>query len=760
MDEGHKTALAFLGIFAFLGLAIFFQADISSIVEGPSDQASEPEASQNENNESGTVQASTEYTDTFEGELGSEYVFDIETVSIERQDSRNGRLYYKSALNFELTEFGEQVLQASNNEEVRNLVQERFTDYPKREGFEEDLINDVEAVNDNRIEDIPVQALTGNLESIENSENADAEIIVSFEEGERPEIKWGSFSTVWSMDVESASTFVQVQNCSDLQSMRNNLSENYQLSNNINCSGFGDFESIGDSDNRFEGHFNGSGHIISGLSINEGSDTGLFGGISESSTVERIGLKNITVSGGLYTGGLVGWNNGEIRQSFVREGSVSGSSQLGGLTGFNQYGEVYDSYSMVQVNGTDNTRIGGLVGRGGGAYRSYSTGKVIGSDGYDSGGLMGDGTATDSYWDVNSSSQSGSSGGEGLMTSEMVGTPAEENLQGFDFEAIWDSVSCYPRLAWENQTNKDLPWNGCGEGNVPYEIGSCDDLRAINEESLFESSYKLTDSISCSGSDFQPIADSDQFSGVFDGAGRSIEDLSIDDGSYSALFAETSDSSIVRDIQLKNADINGGYYSATLIGWNRGEVHAAAASGNVEADEQIGGLIGLNDGGIINNSYSGVAVNGSSDRRIGGLVGRQLNNGAVENSYSYGRVYGQNNYDSGGLVGDGGTVGSSYWDTEASGQSSSAGGTSLTTDQMNGSSASSNMNGLDFQNTWKTVQASDEKAKQDGYPILQSLDTENQLEAQNVLESLIGSIVISNSEGVVSTDGFGVVQTR
>lgn len=208
MDEGHKTALAFLGIFAFLGLTLFFQADIPELVSEMRQNDTQISGSpvDNEQNSATTAEASTEYTDAFEGELGSEYVFDIETVSIVRQDSRNGRMYYRSRLNFELTEFGEQVLQASNNQEVRNLVRERFEEYPEREGFEEDLISDVEAVEDNRIEDIPVEALTGSLESIESSENADVEIIVSFKEGESPEIKWGSFSTIWAMDTSTQST--------------------------------------------------------------------------------------------------------------------------------------------------------------------------------------------------------------------------------------------------------------------------------------------------------------------------------------------------------------------------------------------------------------------------------------------------------------------------------------------------------------------------------------------------------------------------
>jgi hypothetical protein len=64
---------------------------------------------------------------------------------------------------------------------------------------------------------------------------------------------------------------------------------------------------------------------------------------------------------------------------------------------------------------------------------------------------------------------------------------------------------------------------------------------------------------------------------------------------------------------------------------------------------------------------------------VGGLVGR--NEGTVSDSYSTGSVTGYD--DVGGLVGwNDGTVNDSFWDTQASGQGSSAGGTGKTTAQM------------------------------------------------------------------------------
>ena len=90
---------------------------------------------------------------------------------------------------------------------------------------------------------------------------------------------------------------------------------------------------------------------------------------------------------------------------------------------------------------------------------------------------------------------------------------------------------------------------------------------------------------------------------------------------------------------------------------------------------------------------------------VGGLVGRNYNDGNISNSYSTGNVTGES--DVGGLVGDnfGGNISNTYWDTEATGYDSSAGlpdSNGLTTSQMQGSSAEGNMN-FDFTDTWSTV---------------------------------------------------------
>jgi len=158
-----------------------------------------------------------------------------------------------------------------------------------------------------------------------------------------------------------------------------------------------------------------------------------------------------------------------------------------------------------------------------------------------------------------------------------------------------------------------------------------------------------------------------------------------------------------------------GVVAGGLVGINEGTVTNSHSAGSATGDMEVGGLVGVNgwymDGysnpGTVTNSYSTGSVTGEYD--VGGLVGGNgydsivshsyatgnvnghecagglvgTNVGSVGDSYSTGNVTGNSSV--GGLVGDDGstgTVSDSFWDTETSGQSTSAGGTGKNTTEM------------------------------------------------------------------------------
>ncbi|WP_375454856.1 GLUG motif-containing protein, partial [uncultured Methylobacterium sp.] len=137
---------------------------------------------------------------------------------------------------------------------------------------------------------------------------------------------------------------------------------------------------------------------------------------------------------------------------------------------------------------------------------------------------------------------------------------------------------------------------------------------------------------------------------------------------------------------------SGSGYVGGFVGLNNGFVTQAYATGAVSAGSgsgAVGGFVGLN-GGTVRQAYATGAVSGGANSEyVGGFVG--LNGGTVGQAYATGAVSaGSGSQNVGGLVGGqgGGTITQAYWDTQTSGQAASAGGTGLTTAQLQSGSAS------------------------------------------------------------------------
>ncbi|HAQ62750.1 TPA: hypothetical protein DCR49_12300 [Candidatus Delongbacteria bacterium] len=133
-----------------------------------------------------------------------------------------------------------------------------------------------------------------------------------------------------------------------------------------------------------------------------------------------------------------------------------------------------------------------------------------------------------------------------------------------------------------------------------------------------------------------------------------------------------------------NVNVSGANYTGGLVGHlSGGIISSSSTSGSVSLLGEgsfggTGGLVGTSEGNIT-NSYSLSDIYGESGAYGGGFVGHQ-EGGNIEDSFSFGRIYSDL---SGGFEGSGyGNVVNCFWDTEASGVSTSYAGTGLTTAQM------------------------------------------------------------------------------
>ena len=458
-----------------------------------------------------------------------------------------------------------------------------------------------------------------------------------------------------------------------------------------------------------------------------------------------------SVSEGFSVGGLVGFNyGGLITSNCYSAGSVSGMYGVGGLVGNNMYGTIKNCYSTSSTSGT-NCGVGGLVGSNRGYWNDviencYSTGSVDGNDSV--GGLVGDnagiikkcysigsvigdanvggllgyaegGIVSACFWDVDTSGQNGSAGGEGKTTQQMQ-TQSTFTDAGWDFVGettngerdIWDICEGnYPKLT----PQAAFYGGGDGSANNPYQIWKRHDMNEIwtNPEDWNKYFILMADVnlASYTGTQFNVIGSySDPFTGVFDGNGRTISNFT-----YNSTYSDCigffgyirGASAVIKDLTLMDPNVTAAYSymvgclvgrlesgtitgcgvdggrvtgqtaeAAGLAGINFGKISNCYATASVSGGRWTGGLVGDNDG-TISNCYAGGSVSGTES--TGGLVGRNFS--TISNCYAVGSVTGDAY--TGGLVGGlSGIVSNSFWDVNTTGQSSSAGGKGKTTQQM------------------------------------------------------------------------------
>jgi len=147
--------------------------------------------------------------------------------------------------------------------------------------------------------------------------------------------------------------------------------------------------------NHFVGVFDGNDHTISNFTYTapDANFIGLFVCVGRGGEVGDLSMKDVSISGNRFTGGLVGMNFGTISNCVIA-GTISGKDDTGGLTGRN-YGMISDCSAAGSVQGEEDT--GGLAGGNSGfsdgtISSCYAVASVDGNDG--TGGLVGNNSGT------------------------------------------------------------------------------------------------------------------------------------------------------------------------------------------------------------------------------------------------------------------------------------------------------------------------------------------------------------------------------
>jgi len=543
----------------------------------------------------------------------------------------------------------------------------------------------------------------------------------------------------------------------------------------------------------FSGTYNGNGKLISGLFINRTDENmddgiGLFGSTHQAN-IHDLGLILANVSGGLNVGGLAGHNNATTITNCFVDGAITGLYNTGGLVGENKsYSAITASYSAGSVSSTGNY-VGGLVGLNndhssivncystahvageagnvgglaGDLYGSssvsycYSMGAVTGS--YNTtGGLLGyiwSGTASNSYWDTESSGRTTSWGGSGVMgrtTAQMTFPYASNTYTGWDFTNVWvadDDYTMnngYPYFTW--QTNTDFFAGGNGSesdpwqiatpehlNNVRYFIGAGNHFIQIADIDLNVAPWNMNAGwvpIGLVSGDIYSYQQSEAFNGTFDGGGYSISNLFISSWNFPAqngLFAFLGLNATVKNVNLVNVNLDGFAPMGPIAAYNDGIIQGCRAGGLIFGGQSnTGGIAGTNNG-TISKCYSNCDISGGTN--VGGLVGWNWTDATLSDAYTDSEVNGGNIcggivgwndgtiercYTSntaaidypGGFVGPicsgfggGGTKISAYWHVNAYGLTEPSGDDGKTTSQMQ---QQATFIGWNFATVWGIIQ--------------------------------------------------------
>jgi len=266
---------------------------------------------------------------------------------------------------------------------------------------------------------------------------------------------------------------------------------------------------------------------------------------------------------------------------------------------------------------------------------------------------------------------------------------------------------------------------GTGDTLSPYLINDPCQLNQIGlDSSDWDKHFKLTNDLDLSqlqGAEYNIIGSfpDTPFTGTFDGNGHIITNFNYSSsaGNNIGLFGFVGDPcAVISDLGLIDPCIAVTDGISTHIGtlvayFENGTIrNCAVKGGNIFAPQgsNVGGLVGYcSYGSYIYTSYANCSIIGNSN--IGGLVGYNFFSD-IASCYASGMVFGNNaigglvgyntygfisscystnsvqgNASVGGLVGyseSGGDITSSFWDTQTSGTSYSAGGTGVPTAQM------------------------------------------------------------------------------
>ena len=539
------------------------------------------------------------------------------------------------------------------------------------------------------------------------------------------------------------SGWIAIKTPAELYGVRNNLTANYIMMNDINLSGtaYATWEPI----IGFRGKFDGNDYKINAIrTTNTGvNNVGLFGTITTNNVeIKNLELTGLDLRGASYIGGIAGYVTGSnLQLSNIKvSGMINGSSYIGGLVGNTSTTiNINNSNNNASISGT--SYVAGLVGYTGGlatVNNSSNTGIVNASSTY-SGGLIGYAPSGINFEvvsntkDINGQQYSGGLVGR-VGTSAIIndatqsgnvgsGSSYKGGLIGGSDASVTINLAEVTGTVTGNSsyvgglvgsvsgnitiTNSGTTKNVVGTTYTGGLVGYTSSLTTITGSYARGTVSGGTNVGGLIGRTTTANVTSSYATGAVTGSSDYV-------GGLIGYITSTSTSTKVLN-SYATGNVQGTVYVGGLIGDIRGgNVEKSYASGTVRTTSTtyitensatayrayVGGLIGRNQATLLNVYALGdITAHASTERTVGGLVG--YNTGNVTNAYSIGKINGAStNSFIGPIIGEnaGGSLTASYWDRDTSLISTGNFGLGRTTVQMQTQSNYSNWN---FTTVWQ-----------------------------------------------------------
>ena len=422
---------------------------------------------------------------------------------------------------------------------------------------------------------------------------------------------------------------------------------------------------IGNSSTKFSGTFDGKNHTISNLKTS-GQYSGLFGYVN-GATIQNLTVNVANNAGATSAGGLVGAVNGTttIRNCTVN-GTISGTHQVGGFVGFAQ--GVYQDNTLVlpcnltiegcinnatvtttsQASDNNRTSAGGFVGY-------VNAGATVTIKSYiDENGKTKKSTNNGKISTTSSADNKGVGGFVGYSYGKITLTDCvnEKNATITGKERVGGLVGYIGKA--DSDSQKEMVISGC-ENKATVTSNSTNDVYGIGGIVGYNSGHKvaITNCINSGAitgthetagiigySDHSEISNCTNSGAVsgFATVGGIVGKM--DGGSIvSCKNTATVKASKARDID-GDGNLDGAYLGG-IAGWIAGNVNNCYNSGTVTTETSwgnsniVGGIVGyLVNGKTVSYCYNSGNVVGSDN--IGGIVG--INNGTVSYCYQDGAL--------------------------------------------------------------------------------------------------------------------------